>query len=75
MAAISLEDAQTHLSNWLQADLAVSDGQKYEIGGRELTRVDADMITNKIKFWESYCNKIKSGRKGLRAQRVMPLDI
>lgn len=76
MSAITLEQAQSHLASWMQADEAVSQGQKYSIGGRQLDRVDASQITEKIKFWTKQCERLQGGRNGgLRVQRIMPLDI
>ena len=49
--AISLADAQTALSAWVAADLAVATGQSYSIGNRTLTRADAGEITDKIAYW------------------------
>jgi hypothetical protein len=74
--SITLAQAQEHLANWMQAETAVAQGQEYSIGGRDLKRVDAKTITEKIKFWDNYCSKLQNGRNGgLRVMRVMPLDI
>ena len=76
MSAITLEQAQSHLASWMQADEAVSQGQEYSIGGRSLKRVDSKTITDKIKFWSNQCERLQGGRKGgLRVMRIMPLDI
>ena len=74
MAGITLQLAQDMLTKWLEADASVKMGQKYEIAGRELTRVDAAVITNKINFWNNYCKRLSRGG-GLRVQRAMPVDL
>lgn len=52
MQGMTLAQAQAQLQNWLDADAAVSRGQAYTIGQRQLTRADAAVITEKIIFWE-----------------------
>jgi len=48
---MNIATAQTHLDQWLAADLAVSKGQQYSIEDRMLTRVHAAQITLKINYW------------------------
>lgn len=66
--AITLAQAQKHLDAWIAADEAVSSGQEYSIstgtGNRSLTRVDADMITKKITYWERKVSQLSRKRKG-----------
>lgn len=65
MAGITLTQAQAQLDLWITADAAVSKGQSYKLssGGteRQLTQVDADLITGKIKFWEKRVLKLTRG--------------
>ena len=48
---VTLAQAQTALSNWLAADVAVSSGQEYSLAGRSFTRVDAEQIRENINYW------------------------
>lgn len=56
------------LAAWLDAEAAVASGQEYSIstatGSRSLKRVDADMITKKIAYWQIEVNRLSSKRKG-----------
>lgn len=44
--------AQTHLDQWLAADLAVAQGRSYTIGDRQLTRESAKEIRESIAYWQ-----------------------
>jgi hypothetical protein len=74
MPGITLEDAETHLAAWLAADLAVSNGQAYQIGSRMLTRANAALIDDKIEKWEARVHKLsRGGRISLRG--LNPIDV
>ena len=63
--SLTLETAQAHLDAWLAADLAVAEGQSYNIGDRSLTRADSAEISNKINYWSRLVNdftRVKSGK-------------
>lgn len=70
---ITLEVAKNHLQAWLDADLAVSQNQSYQIGVRRLTKADAPQITEKIKYWSNMVEKLQAG--GPRVKRVIPRDL
>lgn len=74
MAGITLETAQTHLDAWLQAELATSTGQSYQIGSRQLTRANLAEIRQQVIFWE---RKVKalSGKGKRRVFGVIPRDL
>jgi len=72
MAGITIKQARTALDNWVSADAAVASGQSYSIGGRALTRADAGMITEKIKFWNALVVRMSQG--GIRIGGVIPID-
>lgn len=44
--------AQTHLDNWIAADIATAGGKSYTIGNRQFTRNDAEEIRNQITYWQ-----------------------
>jgi hypothetical protein len=75
MAAITLGEARSQLSVWLKASKAVADGQSYQIGNRQLTRVKAEHIDKMVLYWQGMVNKLESGSSGPRAFRVVPRDL
>jgi hypothetical protein len=74
MAGITLAQAETALANWIAADAAVSGGQSYSIGSRQLTRVNAGEIRDSIEFWESKVNQLSKSNKGIRVRGATPSD-
>jgi hypothetical protein len=75
MAAITLAEARSQLSAWLTASKKVAAGQSYQIGNRQLTRVNAEHIDKMINYWQGMVNKLESGTSGPRAFRVVPRDL
>lgn len=75
---IDLQTAQTHLNSWLAADLAISQGQEYEIdtGGtrRKLKRVDAATIKKNIDYWRGLVSKLQSGSGKPKMKLVVNRD-
>ncbi|MFH5187122.1 DUF6148 family protein [Paenibacillus sp. TAB 01] len=70
----TLETAKQHLEAWLAAELAVSTGQSYKIGPRELVRANITEIRQQITFWRNEVNKLSYNRRGARVMRVVPRD-
>jgi len=83
MAGITLEQAQAKLDLWMAAeqakldlwmaaDDAIANGQAYTIGGRSLTRADADIIDRKIEKWDRRVKQLtrQAAGGGIRARRV-----
>ena len=76
MASWTLEVARTHLNAYLEADLALATGKSYKIGSRNLTRLDAAEVKERIQFWSNEVDRLENGRpKGIRAFRVVPRDL
>lgn len=76
MAAWDLDTAKNHLEAWLQAELAISTGQSYQIGTKRLTRADLREVREQIRFWRNEVAKLSSGRNGpRRVMRVVPRDL
>lgn len=75
MGGLTLAIAEQHLTEWLAADSAVAKSQAYSIGGRTLTRTNANEIRENIKFWRETVagleRKVESG--GIRHRRGVPL--
>lgn len=81
MGAITLAQAQEQLSEWMKANIAVSQGQSYTIGtsngSTTLTRANAKQILDQIKYWENKVEEIKASenRRGRnRAWRIVAKD-
>jgi hypothetical protein len=72
MAGITLTQAEAALAIWVAADLAVSSGQSYSIGSRQLTRVDAKEITEKLQFWDGKVKELSRGGGGIRVRGATP---
>lgn len=70
--AITLQQAQAALANWIDADTKVSRGQSYTHDGRQLTRADAAEITKKINYWSEHVNRLSGrGRRGIRRVNIV----
>jgi hypothetical protein len=74
MPAITLERAQKHLQAWLDAELAVSTGQSYSIGSRQLSRANLSEIRKQINYWRNEIAGI-NGRGRIRTKRAVPRDL
>lgn len=72
--AITLEKAKKHLEAWLKAEIAVSTGQSYRIGSRQLERANLNEIRQQIRFWQSEIALLQ-GRGRRKVQRVIPRDL
>lgn len=70
MAGITLAQSETHLTEWLNADVAVASGQAYSIAGRALTRANAAEIRNNITYWDSMVKRLTRG--GIRVRGATP---
>lgn len=71
MAGITLAVAQKQLESWIKADEKVSNGQSYSHEGRQLTRADAAVITEKIDYWSEKVNQLSGrGRRGIRRVNI-----
>ena len=72
------EVCKNHLDKWLEAELAVTNGQSYSIDGRSLTRASLSEIRNQINYWKSELSKaenIAKNRGKNRVFRVVPRDL
>lgn len=74
MSYYTLDTAKTHLQAWLDAELAISTGQSYKIGSRELRRADLKEVREQILFWRNEVARL-SGRGNRRVMRIVPRDL
>lgn len=76
MHAWTLPEAKNMLQSWIEAEVAVSTGQSYRIGTRQLTRASLKEIAERIRFWRAEVERLENGRSaGARAMRVVPRDL
>lgn len=73
MAGITLDRAKLHLEAWLDAELAVSTGQSYSFGTRQLTRANLAEIRKQITYWRNEITSLNGTRK--RVKRYVPRDL
>lgn len=72
--AITLEQAQSQLQNWLDASTKVSQKQSYRIGTRQLEYADADHIMKMIDYWQGQVDRLASGTpRGIVLRGITPL--
>jgi len=72
MAGITLLQAETQLALWLAADTAVATSQSYNMGGRSLTRANANEIRENIVFWDKQVKRLSRG--GIGSRGGTPVD-
>lgn len=75
MAGITAAQATTALEAWIAADVAVSSGQAYSIGGRSFTRANAKEIRENIDYWDNKCKELAEDSSGLIISQVAPSDV
>lgn len=71
MAGITLEQAETHLQQYLDAEAKVLQGQSYEIQGRKLTRADLGDIQAGIALWDGRCKQLAARASGRGRSRTI----
>lgn len=76
MPSWTLEEAKNMLASWIEAEVAVSTGQSYRIGTRQLERANLKEIADRINFWRREVERLEAGRRpGARVMRVVPRDL
>ena len=78
MAGITLQEAQKHLTLWLEAESEIATSQSYTIGTRTLTRANLKEVREQIKFWQNKVAELENlarnkGRN--RVYRAVPRDL
>ncbi len=74
MTDITLATATKMRDAYIAADLAVSTGQSYSMGGVALTRANAAEITKKINYWSSQVARLSRTGGGMRTRLAVPID-
>lgn len=57
---ITLETAQKHLDEWLEAELNVTTHQSYTMGSKTLTLADLGTIGRQIKYWNDMVMRLQA---------------
>ena len=71
MAGITLAQAESKLTTWLDAEDAVANSQSYGIGSRTLTRANLKEIRETIEYWEKKVQRLSRG--GMRIMGATPI--
>ncbi|MCC8356274.1 MAG: DUF4248 domain-containing protein [Oscillospiraceae bacterium] len=73
---ITLDAAQRHLEQWMEAELEITTHQSYTIGDRVLTMADLSQVRLVIDYWNEKVKALEAaatnGRN--RVYRVVPRD-
>lgn len=76
MADWTLEEAQSNLTMWLDAEKAIAGSQSYKIGSRSVAYADLAQVTERINYWRREVTRIESGKKSVNhVRRVIPRDL
>lgn len=73
MAGITLDQADSRLTEYINAESAVLSGQSYSIGGRSLTRANLKEIRDGIDYWEKKVASLSPNR-GVLIRGMVPLE-
>lgn len=73
----TLEEAQAALAEWKSAVSALASSQSYQIGQRQLTRVNLAEARAMVGYFAGLVSALESGATsgGARAIRVVPRDL
>lgn len=74
---ITLDQAQDHLDEWLEAEYALTTHQSYRLRDQTLTLADLDSVRRNIEYWNGKVNELlaseQSGSRN-RIYRAVPKD-
>ena len=74
---ITLETAQKHLDEWLEAELEITTHQSYKLGGQTLTMAELYQVRAEIEYWSEKVEKLKAREAKGGRNRIyygVPLD-
>ena len=78
LAIFSKELCEQKLNTWLEAEDAIATGQSYQIGTRNLTRANLDLVKKQIEYWagklQEATEEEKTGGRN-RIYRFMARDL
>lgn len=68
--SITLEEAQTNLRVWLDAERAIANAQSYTISNRSLTKANLSEVAKRIMYWQNKVAELEMIQKGKRMRRT-----
>lgn len=68
--SITLEEAQTNLRVWLDAERAIANAQSYTISNRSLTKANLSEVAKRITYWQNKVAELEMIQKGKRKRRT-----
>lgn len=74
---ITLDQAQDHLEEWLEAEYNLTTHQSYRLRDQTLTLADLDAVRRQIEYWENQVAKLQARQSGgarNRIYRAVPKD-
>jgi hypothetical protein len=74
---LTLEVAQKHLEEWMEAELQVTTNQSYTLENRSLTRANLREIGQRISYWANKVEELKAQEENggrSRIYRALPTD-
>jgi hypothetical protein len=73
MAGITLQQAETQLALYLDAEAKVLAGQRVRIGDKDITRADLEFVQKGIDLWQGRVIKLERATNGIAVKQVIPL--
>ena len=71
MAGITLAQAEAKLTEYLEAESKVLQGQSYELHGRRLNRANLEEIQAGIKIWDQRTKELAASANGRGRSRIV----
>ena len=74
---ITLEMAQKHLEEWMEAELEITTHQSYRLGNETLTMADLDAVRRNIDYWNAKVEELlrkQNSTRWNRFYRAVPND-
>lgn len=73
MAGITLQQAETQLALYLDAEAKVLAGQRVRIGDKDITRADLEFVQKGIDLWQGRVIKLERITNGIAVKQVIPV--
>lgn len=70
---ISVETAQQHLDEWLEAELEITTHQSYRLGNQTLTMADLGEVRRQIEYWDGKVKALARAERCGGRNRMYPI--
>ena len=74
MAGLTLADATTMYTLYIEAEKSILKGQSYSIGDRALTRADLKQVAEQREYWKKECDRFSGTGRRASVMSVIPRD-